>query len=99
MQFYDMPGRDAVLRHTGVGTQFYDLRWSGCSFTTCLVVTQIHDIPWSERNLTTYPDRKADLRNGLYNLKQSNHYKIRTLTELVINNVHIANILRKICAK
>ena len=69
------PGRDAVLRHALVWTQFYNMPWSGRSLTTylgrdailrhILVGTQFNDMPWSGRSFTTYPGRDAVLRHAL----------------------------------
>ena len=36
-QFNTCPGRDSAPRQAWVGTQFYDMPWSGPSFITCMV--------------------------------------------------------------
>ena len=65
-QFYDIPGRGAVLRHALVGTQFSTcpgrdavIRHAlvGTKFTTCMVGMQFYDMSWSVRSFTTCPSR------------------------------------------
>ena len=76
------PGRDVAIKHTlvaaqfttgMVGMQFYDMPWSGRSFTTSSVWTQFRDVtrigmqlfdmPWSGRSYSTCPGCDAILRH------------------------------------
>ena len=56
-----------VLQHTMIGTHYYDMPWSNCSFTTCpgrytvlrhvLVGTQFYNMQWSGHRYTAYLGR------------------------------------------
>ena len=47
------PGRDAVLRHALVGTQFF----------RCMVAMQFYHMPWSGCSFTTYLGRDTAIRH------------------------------------
>ena len=64
-QFYDMYGRNAILRHALVGTQLHDMPWLGRSSTTCPGWDAVYDMPWSGRSFTTCPSLDAGLRHVL----------------------------------
>ena len=64
-------GRVTVIQHALVGMQFYDMPWSGCSFTTCpgadaairnsLIGTSLFNMSWSGRSFTACPGQDAVL--------------------------------------
>ena len=85
-------GLDTVLRHVLVGTQFYDMSWSGHSFTTCpgrdtvlqhaLVGTQFSDLPWSRCTKELHDLLDADIDVG---------FSTTTMTKVCCRLVQLQN--------
>ena len=63
MQFYDIHGRDAVLRHALVGHTFTTCPGRDAVLRHALVGTQFYDMPWSQRSFTTCPGCNTVLRH------------------------------------